>query len=162
MLEIACVAPDRLEAALDDSLCRELTRTSLVHLTLQGAGWGEHTGARLLADLLAAYDEGRAPTHSELEDLFLEVVRRHGLPEPVRQYPLLDPPVDFAFLPAPVAAETDGWRFHRSKAKRAKDRHRERQARALGWSLIRVSWDDLHERPDEVAMDIAAQLERAA
>jgi very-short-patch-repair endonuclease len=162
LLDLAGSAPSVVEHALEDTLNRDLTTIGRLYRLLERAGGRGCPGTAVLRDLLDTRDNGQAPTQSEMEDAFIAMVRRHRLPEPVRQYPLLWPPVDFAYPECRVAIETDGRRFHGGRRAQARDRRRDREARAQGWVLIRVVWEDLVEVPGEVAADIAAQLRRVA
>jgi very-short-patch-repair endonuclease len=166
LLDIAGVAPDLVEAALDDALLRRLTRLALVGIVLHRSGGRGRAGTAVLGRLVDERDEGQAPTMSELEDQFLALVRRFGLPEPVRQYRLAvlgdELTVDFAYPPPKVAIELDGRRWHGSRCDARRDRQRDRLVRAAGWEPVRICKDDMDEEPEAVAADIARLLLRRA
>jgi predicted transcriptional regulator of viral defense system len=98
----------------------------------------------------------KAPTESELEELFLAVCRRAGLPGPERQR-YIDPGdgapmirADFAWPAQRLIVETDGARHHGSARAFHRDRRRDQRLIAAGWRVIRVTWRQLIERPWEV------------
>lgn len=49
--------------------------------------------------------------------------------------------IDFAIPAEQIAIEADGW-VHTTKQVRARDRERDRQLKAWGWVVVRVSTDD--------------------
>jgi very-short-patch-repair endonuclease len=55
-------------------------------------------------------------TQSELEDAFLRLCRRHGIPAPVTQYGS-NPRVDFIWHDARLIVEVDGWKAHRTRTR---------------------------------------------
>ncbi len=72
---------------------------------------------------------------------------------PVAQYPApwdRNRRLDFAFPDARVAIEVDGYRFHATRKRFDGDRARDRAALRAGWRIVRVTWSDLEQRPDDV------------
>lgn len=157
LLDLCASAPDRAEGALNHTLLKGLTRPHLIEAVLERDGGRGRAGAERLRRYLARAD---APTESELEDAFLALLRRHGLPEPVRQYPLAGGGfrLDFAWPPVRRAAEVDGRLWHTAPADRRRDRAKLRQARAEGWRVRRFYWDEIHEAGDDVVAQIASDL----
>jgi hypothetical protein len=98
----------------------------------------------------------QAPTESELEERFLAVCRSANLPEPERQV-WLDPAdggpmvrADFLWRDRRLVVETDGARFHGTHRAIERDGRRDQRLIAAGWQVIRVTWRQLTERPQEV------------
>jgi hypothetical protein len=153
LLHIAATHPQLLEHALNDALCRNLTRPARIWSMLARADGRGRKGALHLAEILSHL---AAPTESVLEDDFLTLVRRHGLPEPVRQFPIAGGEfrLDFAWPDARVVYETHGWRHHSAPADRRRDRAKRRAAEAEGWNWNDAYWEDVHEW----GADTAAQL----
>jgi very-short-patch-repair endonuclease len=114
----------------------------------------------VLSERAAGY---RAP-ESTLEDVFVEFVERHRLPQPARQVNpdgLLDDDerVDFAWPAAKLVVETDGGAFHDSPTDRARDERRDRALEHGGWTVLRFGWNDLRHRPTSVRAILRRALE---
>lgn len=150
LLWIAANEPGRLEPALNDVLYRRLTQAVHIRSVLARARGPAATGAALLARTL---DKLAAPTESTLEDDFVALLRRHGLPEPVRQHPIAGGAyrLDFVLAGTIHAVETHGWRHHSSPGDRQADRAKRRAAKAEGWVVHDVYWEDVHEWGAETA-----------
>jgi very-short-patch-repair endonuclease len=135
--------PDLVERALNDALYRRLVRPEAVRSTMSRAG----SRRRAVAVLGGILDRLAAPTESVLEDEFEDLVRRHGLPEPVRQWPIAggDFRLDFAWPEDTVTYETHGRRHHSAPADRRRDRAKRRAAEAEGWQWHDAYWEDVHE-----------------
>jgi len=66
--------------------------------------------------------------------------------------------LDFAYLDKKIAIEADGFRWHSSRQQWDHDRVRANALTMLGWTVLRVTWTHLHDRPDEVIEAIRATL----
>jgi len=97
--------------------------------------------------LLAVLEDGPL-TESELEDRFLALVMRAGLPEPTRQVclPGTRRRLDFLF-PGGLAVEVDGTRFHAPAAQQRRDAEKLTRATLAGMRVLRFTWWDVCERP---------------
>ena len=62
-------------------------------------------------------------TETELERRFLRIVKRAGLPMPETQEQLAGR-TDFHWSALGLVVETDGWRYHRTPARQARDNRR--------------------------------------
>ena len=82
LLDVAAVAPERAEGALDGTLHREQARLPALLGLLARTG-PRHPGRPFFDRLVDARVKGRQPTESELEDDLNALIRRYGLPEPV-------------------------------------------------------------------------------
>jgi very-short-patch-repair endonuclease len=58
--------------------------------------------------------------------------------------------VDCLWREAKVIVELDGRRFHGGAMARDADRRRDNRLFAGGWTVLRFTWWDIQERPDEV------------
>ncbi len=114
-----------------------------------------HRRGACLGQLL---DRGRidAPTESDLEERFLLLCRAAGFPEPERQV-YLDPHdggpmvrADFLWREKRLIIETDSARFHGTRSSFESDRRRDQRLILAGWRVIRITWRQITERPDEV------------
>lgn len=99
-------------------------------------------------------------TDSELERLFLRLVRRAGLPAPETQVRLNGYVVDFYWRRFGLVVETDGLRYHRTAATQARDARRDRAHAAAGLSTLRFTHQEVRYEPDKVAGELAAVIAR--
>ena len=61
-----------------------------------------------------------------------------------------------------LVVELDGQRYHGSVSAREADRLRDNRLMAAGWRVIRITWEDLRDRPDAIVVQILAALAHAA
>jgi hypothetical protein len=155
-LDLAAVVPQRgTERALGQA--EILGLFDLFALNDQLHRNPKHPGAGRLRIALSREDIGTTITDSELEELFLIFCRAHGFPTPA-WHGAIDPG-DGSVLLRPdavwraqrVAAEIDGERFHRTRSAFHSDRTRDQRLVAAGWRVIRITWAQLTERPEELA-----------
>src|SRR5215218_7393412 len=111
LLDLASVLDLRpLERAADEAdRLRLVLADDLVELLRRHRG---HPGARLLRGVLARHQMGSTVTRSELEERFLTLCRKHRLPQPEVNVPLLDYVVDFLWREAKLVVEVDGRAAH--------------------------------------------------
>jgi very-short-patch-repair endonuclease len=136
----------RLQAAIEDSIVRQLTSFGQIDRTLREVRRRGKPGVRklvLVLDLLG----GEPPPESELERLLVRAVGLAGLPAS-RQHPLpsREPTrgvVDLAIEASKLILEADGRSWHARYQAMAKDRHRDREAARLGWQTLRFVHHDL-------------------
>jgi very-short-patch-repair endonuclease len=55
--------------------------------------------------------------------------------------------------------ELDGWEGHKSRAAFRDDRARDRRLRVAGYSVTRLTWNQLDDEPEAVASDLRVLLE---
>ena len=165
LLDLAAVAPrSRTGLALDDSLRRRLTTFDSLRSTIsQSRG---RPGARALHQLVDLRDRREALMQSRLESALLRVLRRHGLPIPAAQHPVRQGEnvvarLDFAYPAYRLGIEADGYRWHGGRERWRHDLRRENQLKLMGWTLLRFSWEEVHDRPEIVAGQIRAALDRS-
>lgn len=134
-------------------------RTSLVAMRQVAADVCKQgkPGSALVNDFLADAEASRSRLEREVAALLAPLA-------PVAQYPAPWNPdlrLDFAFPDAKVAVEVDGHRFHATRARFDADRRRDRDAIRSGWQIIRVTWTDVRERPEEILATVLACIRRA-
>lgn len=96
-----------------------------------------------------------------LERLGREAIVAAGLPLPIPELPipwLRSSRFDDAYPELRVAIEWDSRAWHLQRAAMRSDRQRDREAAAHNWILLRFTWEDVTERPAEVAAAIAQVL----
>ena len=99
-------------------------------------------------------------TRSELEDRFLALVSRAGLPAPRTNTRLGGFEVDFLFEGQRVVVETDGDADHLPRPARHRDRQRDARLESMGFHVLRFGWEQVARRPDEVISAIETALRR--
>lgn len=158
--DLAAVLSKRgLERAMHEAEVKGLTdRLSLWDLLERYPG---RRGARNLRALLG----GKAPvgiTQSELEELFVEFLDEYRLPRPrlnatlpVRGR-LLRP--DCMWPERRLLAELDGREVHLTDKAFEGDRRRDRVLLVEGWRSTRITWRQLRDEREEIAMDLRGLL----
>jgi hypothetical protein len=103
---------------------------------------------------------GAPPTGSDLETQCLQVFRRGGIREPVRQFPVIGPDgevaavADFGFPPKLFVAETDGLETHgMTREQQQYDLNRQNRILDAGYGLRRFTYGDVTQRPRYVCRE---------
>jgi very-short-patch-repair endonuclease len=97
-------------------------------------------------------------TRSELELIFLELVRRHGLPEPEVNVRVGHFLVDFLWREQRLIVETDGHRFHRGSLATKEDLVRDAALRGLDFEVLRLGYSRIVNSPDAVVAELRGRL----
>lgn len=151
LIDLATVlTPNRLEAAVNeadvlDLIDPESLRGALDHRKGQ-------PGTRPLRALLDRHTYRL--TESELERCFLGIVRKAGLPLPETQVHLAGR-TDFHWPSLGLVVETDGWRYHRTPSRQARDNRRMQAHAAAGRTAIRLSHYEIRYEAARVAALLA-------
>jgi hypothetical protein len=117
----------------------------------------------VLRQLLDERPDTARPMGSEFEGGLLRVVRDAGLPLPVPQYRVLMPDhtgvfLDFAYPDVKLALEADSFIWHASVEDWRRDRGRNNELVALGWSILPITWDMVMYHADEAARQVRRAL----
>ena len=146
----ATVREDRLDRALAQAERLQLYDHRAITDVIQRANGHRGTGA-----LARATAQEPKLTRSELEALFLALVRKAGLPEPdanssldAPDHPGLEP--DFYWPSHRLVVETDGWETHKTKAAFKRDRRKDAALTSAGYRVMRFTYDDVVYEPDTV------------
>ena len=99
---------------------------------------------------MALYAAGSAGTRSGAEDALLRLVAD----EPLVNVELLGFEVDFHWPQRRLAVEIDG-PAHGRPPSVAEDARRDRTLRAAGYTILRFTDDDVHQRPRRVSERVA-------
>lgn len=164
LLDLGAVGPpDAVESGVEDALHRRLVTVAQLRATLARLGRSGRPGVATLRAVLAARDPAAAPTESVLEDAFVRLLREAGLPRPARQYPIRAPGrpavrIDLAYPSHRLAIELDGRRWHSARVDVDRDRSKSNLLAALGWSLLRFGWTDVHDHGTDVVGAVADLL----
>ena len=118
-------------------------------------------GTKLLRKLLEVRGEEEAMTESELESLFVRLLRRYGLPIPQRQVTVEWDQchrLDFLYPHHDLIVEVDGRRWHASKQRFQGDRRRDNEALLKGCRVLRLTWEDVAHDEAYVRATLASAL----
>lgn len=159
------IRPEQLERALDTCLGRGLVDVIGLRSLLDDLGGRGRSGVGAMRRLLD--ERGTVPAaESDLERRLLAALREGGLPAPRRQVQAggSDPAgrVDFAYVETGLVIEADSRRHHMSKLDFEADRRRDNTLMAAGWRVLRITWRQVTERPDEVVRLVREALRAAA
>jgi very-short-patch-repair endonuclease len=103
---------------------------------------------------------------SRLEQSFAPFLRRHRLPLPRFNDPILLGAeryiVDCHWPGTNQIVELDGWKGHSSRSAFRDDRERDRRLRVAGYSVTRLTWNQLEDEPTQIAADLRTLLKRTS
>ena len=155
---------DALEALVHTAIRLRLTHPDhLITRFLQIARRGR-AGCATTRQVLQRIDPTLEPAESDLETLLIQVLRRFGVPLPVRQFPVLVDGrkfrLDFAYPDLMVAIESDGFAVHGDRSSFEHDRERQNRLVLQGWRILRFTWRQICGRPEWVARQVQAAIDR--
>lgn len=155
-------------AGLDDALRRDLTSPADLAVAVERA-----RGLPGIHGLRAAIALADARCESVGESLCRVAFHQWGLPAPVLQHEVNDGRglvgrVDMAWPEHKVLVEFDGKVKYSSLVRPGetpsevvwREKRREDRLRALGWQVVRVTWDEIFSAPEAVCRRVAAALWR--
>jgi hypothetical protein len=90
-------------------------------------------------------------TKGELEALFFDFCRAHGLPLPICNALVAGYEVDAFWPEYGLVVELDSWTFHRGRRAFERDRERSAALQAAEYRVIPITWRRLTRHPAEVA-----------
>lgn len=152
------LSPRRLERALEEvEGLRLFDASDLERVCQRSLG---RRGLEPLRALLATRQEEPPDVRSELERAFHALCREARLPVPVLNASVTGFVVDALWPQQRLIVELDGFAFHRSRSTFESDRERDAWLQLAGYSVLRITWRRLHDKPREVAGTIRAMLDR--
>jgi very-short-patch-repair endonuclease len=163
LLDLASVFQrDRLELVLEDALRKRMTAIPQLKDLLEGRGRGL-PGAAPLRTLVERRDPNTRSTDTRFEAKLLALLRTARLPLPLPQFTITAQGhfigrVDFAYPDHRLVIEAHSFRWHSGRKRWDSDVQREKDLRRLGWRILKITYDDLVERPDQVVADIRAAI----
>lgn len=166
IFDLAGVQPlGRMEQVIDDAISRRLCTQQQLEKVFFALARRGRRGTAAMRELLEDMGPGYIAPASELEREARKLFAARGIPQPRFEVHLGDDDVigrvDCTWAEARLVVELDSHRFHGSKAARERDRQRDNRLVAAGWRVIRVTWDDIKQRPDEVVAQIRSALTSA-
>ncbi|MGH9076758.1 MAG: type IV toxin-antitoxin system AbiEi family antitoxin domain-containing protein [Acidimicrobiales bacterium] len=155
---------DTVERAVECALRRHVVALDELW-SRSTSGRPGHRGPARLRAVLERRPAGAAPTESDAETRFVQLVRRCGLEDPVRQHVLLIDGkrirVDFAWVRIRLAVEVDGAATHAGPEALGRDLRRQNKL-VRGWLVQRFTWEDIVLYPDQTAETLLAAWRCAA
>jgi very-short-patch-repair endonuclease len=125
---------------------------------------GRRGSRRLRFALRRLKEEPPGRKRSKLEERFAPFLRRHHLPLPrFNDWILLGAKryrVDCHWPHLRLIVELDGWEGHSTRSAFQDDRARDRALHAAGYSVVRLTWNQLDVEPEAVASDLRLLLRK--
>jgi very-short-patch-repair endonuclease len=107
-------------------------------------------------------EEPSGRKRSRLEEHFAPFLRRHRLPMPrFNDWIILGAKrcqVDCHWPGTSQIIELDGWEGHGTRSAFQDDRERDRRLRVAGYSVTRLTWNQLRDEPEAIASDLRVLL----
>jgi hypothetical protein len=163
LIDYAAVVPPILsERAVEDAFRRRYTNEGALRRRLAIAGGHGARGAGRLRAVLDARPAGR-PARSGFEVMMLDVLRRYGLPMPVRNHvvkvegvPVAE--LDLAYVDEMIDLEANGAKWHTTRRQRQRDAERRAILETLGWDVQDFDYDEVVYRPEYAAARVRTLL----
>ncbi len=151
--------------ALSRGISTRLLTVSEVKRVRDALGRKGRNGTGVVRELLEERLLTGRPEESLLEKRLADVARQYDLPPMTVQHEVWHAGrfiarVDGAFVECRLAVEVDGFEHHSSPEAFQRDRSRQNRLVALGWTVLRFTWDDLVKRPAMVASTIRDAVRR--
>jgi very-short-patch-repair endonuclease len=125
---------------------------------------GRRGSRKVEAALRRLKKEPSGRKRSRLERRFAPFLRRYRLPLPCfNDWIVLGPKryqVDCHWPGTGQIVELDGWEGHGTRSAFRDDRARDRALRVAGYSVTRLTWNQLDDEPKQIAADLRALLLR--
>ena len=157
-----CVSSAQLERDVDDLIHRGVCTGRQIQKVFFALAKRGRRGTAAMRDRIEAMGDGYIPPASELERRARRLIEEAHLPTPRFEIHLGDDDwigrVDVLWDSARVVVELDSEQFHGSPLARKADRERDNRLMAAGWRVLRITWDDLVDRPEIVIRWIRAAL----
>lgn len=147
---------DRIELAVEHALRDDLTSLDELWRIQSALSRPGRPGPKQLREVLRRRPEGAVPTGSPLETVFVQVLRRFGIPQPARQVEVwlgdeLVAISDFGWLATDALVEIDGFEAHSGRPAFRRDRVRQNDLEDCGFTVHRFTAEDLFQTPVAVA-----------
>jgi predicted transcriptional regulator of viral defense system len=157
----------RLERAVANAVNSRLTSIAKLEKVFAETARRGRKGSAAMRKLLTDIGQGYVPTESELEDLVIAVLDAAGLPLPKKQRNVGNTTtpigrVDFLYTAARLVIEADSKRHHASWLDQEADKLRDLRLTAAGYQIIRVTWHQLTQCPEEFIAAVRAVVQGIA
>ncbi|EON34781.1 hypothetical protein GTC6_00960 [Gordonia terrae C-6] len=135
-------------------LTKKVTVAALDVVQRRNAG---RRGSPRARAMLEAMSSG---ARSEAERITATLLRGSGLTGWSANTPACGYVLDFAFMASKIAIEIDGMAFHSDAVAFQRDRTRQNDLVANGWTVLRFTWQDVTARPAWVLAQVRTALRR--
>jgi len=166
VLDVCSKKHPRAGKVIDAALRKNLSSIGDLWLYLEQEWMRGRRGVRIMRDLLVGRTPGRAPSDSDLELDARTLIDSANLPPPHHQWPVALPfatvHVDLAYPEAMLALEVDSYSWHLDQESFEKDRERDIELQALGWTVYRLTWAMIRFQPDRISDLIRRHLQKHA
>lgn len=164
-IDLGASAPEHVvEDAFDDAVRRGVVAAGAVALRYRELSRQGRRGCGPIGRILARRDPSFERSNT-FEKALLRLVRSAGLPEPVAQLRVDGPTwtyfLDFGWPDGKVAVECDSLDWHTGLRALQHDDERQNRLVLAGWTVLRFTWRDVHDRPDLVVAQLRAALRTA-
>ena len=157
VIDFATEASDaELEESFGEVRAKRLINDAKLEQALRRAP-ANHPGAARIRRLLHS-DPAATYTRSKAERRLRRLLNAAGLPQPRANVPLLEYNVDFLWADHKLILEFDGYGAHGHRSAFESDRRRDQILAANGYTVIRVTWEQLVDEPYGVIARIAQAL----
>jgi very-short-patch-repair endonuclease len=158
LTDLGAVAPHLVSDALDAAAVSRLVTPAVAQSALTRASTRGRSGLGALRAAIEEWPLGDGLPDSKLEIEVARLLRTHRVAG-FSFHPTIEGfEVDFAHLRHRLIIESDGFEFHSSRSSFESDRRRDAILSAAGWLVIRVTWRQVVEQPEEVANRIRSAL----
>lgn len=163
LLDLGAVDARSVPAVLDHVVSSRIASPSSVRAFLARHRRKGRHGVRALELALRPWHVGDADADSPLESVMDALVRRQRLP-PVVFHPIVEGhEVDFLVVGTTVVIECDGHQTHGlDRGQFEYDRIRDADLSAAGYTVLRLTWNELTKHPGRAADRIRAVVRRWA
>jgi very-short-patch-repair endonuclease len=160
LVDLADVVPrDSLAKALREAEHQRVVDVTSLRAAMDRTRHRPGPGHAALTAVLEEHRQrGTQLTRSVLEDRFLKLCERHGLPIPRTNFHIGPHEVDAGWPTRRLAVELDGWGRHKDRVAFQRDRAKGNAITQAGWRLLRYTHDDIVRRPAETAAAIGTFL----
>jgi hypothetical protein len=162
LVDLSALLRERhLAVVIDEAVAAALVSYGDIQLVLDDVATRGKPGVGALRKVLGVRLPG-PERGTALERLGARVLVDGGLPEPEYEFPTpwsSEQRFDAAYPKHRLAIEWDSKRWHTQLDAFGRDRQRDRLAVLRGWRVLRFTWDDLTERPEEVVATVRAALD---
>lgn len=115
-------------------------------------------GIPILKAVFEEAQRGLSIVRSEFEERFQAFLLDAAFPLPLTNVRIEGIEVDCVWPEQRVIVELDGRSTHDTREAFEEDRARDRRLEAAGWRVIRITWRQLHDTPDELEADLRRLL----
>ena len=143
-----------LERASDEAIRLRLTTEAKLQRAI-----GQRPNAARLGLILRGYEPGSTGTQNDFEELLLAISDQHDIPRPTCQRRAGAFLPDFTWPEHRLIVETDGYATHGTRKAFERDRRRDVELRAAGWTVLRFTWLQLTQEPGWVAAAMRSVLD---